>query len=104
MSPLLVPPVYEKHGLIKRFLHDVWDGASAALRDATRVVFWGYSFPLADTHARHYFQGLSRESAAFQQPVTINPDPGAETALWHVLRPASAKHYRAASDYLRDDA
>ena len=103
VSPLLVPPVYEKHGLIKQFLHDVWDGASAALEVATRVVFWGYSFPLADTHARHYFQGLSRENEALRNPLTINPDPNAESALWHVLRPASVRHYRSATDYLEDD-
>lgn len=40
LSPLLVPPVYEKHSLIKRYLHDVWDGASQVLREATNVVFW----------------------------------------------------------------
>jgi hypothetical protein len=100
ISPLIVPPVYEKHGLIKRYLHDVWDGASEALRDASRIVFWGYSFPFADTHARHYFQGLSRENPALREPITINPDPNAESALWEVLRPESVRHYRSAADYL----
>lgn len=100
ISPLIVPPVYEKHGLIKQHLHDVWDGASAALLEASKVVFWGYSFPQADTHARHYFQGLRRENEALQTPVTINPDPNAESALWEVLRPRSVKHYRSAADYL----
>jgi hypothetical protein len=100
VSPLIVPPVYEKHDLIKRHLHDVWDGASEALTDASKVVFWGYSFPLADTHARHYFQGLSRGNAALAEPITINPDPAAESALWEVLRPKSVSHYRSAADYL----
>jgi hypothetical protein len=100
ISPLIVPPVYEKHDLIKRHLHDVWDGASEALADASKIVFWGYSFPQADTHARHYFQGLSRENAAFREPITINPDPNAESALWDVLRPKSVRHYRSAQDYL----
>ena len=98
-SPLIVPPVYE-YRLIKRHLHDVWDGASAALVDASKVVFWGYSFPQADIHARHYFQGLSRENDALRDPITINPDPNAESALWDVLRPKSVKHYRSAADYL----
>lgn len=102
MSPLIIPPVYEKHGLIKRHLQEVWDGASAALRDASKVIFWGYSFPAADTHARHYFQGLSRENPALRQPTTINPDPNAESALWEVLRPKSVNHFRSASDYLEE--
>jgi hypothetical protein len=100
LSPLIVPPVYEKHGFIKRHLQEVWDGASNALCDASRVVFWGYSFPQADTHARHYFQGLSRENEALQAPITINPDPAAESALWDVLRPKGVRHYRSAEDYL----
>jgi hypothetical protein len=102
ISPLIVPPVYEKHGFIKRHLQDVWDGASDALRTADRVVFWGYSFPQADTHARHYFQGLSEANSAMKHPITINPDPEAETALWHVLKSRSVGHYRTADDYLAD--
>lgn len=100
LSPLLVPPVYEKHGLIKRHLQDVWDGASNALLAADRVVFWGYSFPLADTHARHYFQGIAQQNDALKRPVLINPDPGAETALWQVLRPDGVEHFRGADGYI----
>jgi hypothetical protein len=99
-SPLLVPPVYEKHGLIKRHLQEVWDGASDALRQATRVVFWGYSFPQADMHARHYFQGLAQENEALRSPVLVNPDPGAASALWSVLRPDRLEHFRSAQHYL----
>jgi len=102
ISPLIVPPVYEKHGFIKRHLQDVWDGASQALESADRVVFWGYSFPQADTHARHYFQGLSRSNPALQHPITINPDAAAESALWEVLRSRSVGHYRSADAYLDD--
>lgn len=104
VSPLIIPPVYEKHGFIKRHLQDVWDGASQVLREASRVLFWGYSFPRADTHARHYFQGLSRENTALQNPITINPDAAAETALWSVLKPRSVQHFRSAEDYLAGEA
>jgi hypothetical protein len=102
ISPLIVPPVYEKHGFIKRHLQDVWDGASEALKSADRVIFWGYSFPQADTHARHYFQGLSDANRALKHPITINPDSNAEGALWEVLKSRSVKHYRDAADYLGD--
>jgi hypothetical protein len=102
LSPLIVPPVYEKHGFIKRHLQEVWDGASAALGTADRIVFWGYSFPQADTHARHYFQGLSDANPALKHPITINPDPKAESALWDVLKSRSVGHYRTADDYLAD--
>jgi hypothetical protein len=100
LSPLLVPPVYEKHSLIKRYMHDVWDGASKVFGEASRVVFWGYSFPQADVHARYYFQGLAQENEALREPITINPDPDAESALWQVLRPKSVEPFRSAEDYL----
>jgi hypothetical protein len=44
LFPLIVPPVYEKHQLIRTHLHGVWANAEAALLAARRVVFWGYSF------------------------------------------------------------
>ena len=100
LSPLIVPPVYEKHGMIKRHLQEVWDGASKALLAADQVIFWGYSFPAADSHARHYFQGLAQQNAALLNPVLINPDPQSESALWDVLRPRGVKHFRSAEDYL----
>jgi hypothetical protein len=37
--PLIVPPVYEKHAFIRRHLQEVWDGGTAALESATRVLF-----------------------------------------------------------------
>ncbi len=100
ISPLIVPPVYEKHGFIRRHLQEMWDGAAQALREATRVIFWGYSFPNADNHARYFFQGLAQENDALRRPVVINPDPRAEDAAWTVLRPAEVLHYRDVNAYL----
>lgn len=100
LFPLIVPPVYEKHAFIRRHLQEVWDGATSALMHATKVVFWGYSFPLADTHARHFFQNLSHQNDALRRPVIINPDPGVSLAVWEVLRPDRVEQYRSADEYL----
>jgi hypothetical protein len=102
LFPLIVPPVYEKHLLIRNNLGEVWSSAHAALLDASRVVFWGYSFPSADTHARHFFQSLSDQNVALKSPVLINPDPAAAQALWAVLRPRQIEHYQDALAYLGD--
>ena len=100
MWPLIVPPVYEKHSYIRGELKQVWDGAAAALEDATRVVFWGYSFPRADLHARYFFRGLAQRNPALRAPLLINPDPHVQDELWAVLQPAMVAHYRDINAFL----
>ena len=68
--------------------------------NADRVVFWGYSFPVADTHARQFFQGMADRNAVLRAPTIINPDPGTGAALWSLLRADQVTQYRDASGYL----
>lgn len=98
--PLIVPPVYEKHAFIRRHLQEVWDGGTAALESATRVLFWGYSFPQADTHARHFFQARAQRNEALRRPIVINPDPAAGPVTWEVLQPNRVEQFRSAQEYL----
>ncbi|MGH2906278.1 MAG: hypothetical protein ACRDKI_05855 [Solirubrobacterales bacterium] len=100
-SPVIVPPVYEKHGLIRRLLPGVWEGASEAIKNADRIMFWGYSFPAADIHARHFFQSMVNVNPVLKTPVLINPDPQSAVALWSVIQPTSVTHYRSAEEFLR---
>jgi hypothetical protein len=39
--PLIVPPIYEKHGLIRHELERVWRKAGSTIEEADRVIFWG---------------------------------------------------------------
>jgi hypothetical protein len=98
--PLIVPPVYEKHAFIRMHLQEVWENAEAALTGADRVVFWGYSFPAADTHARHFFEGMADRNPALNHPIVISPDPSTGMALWSLLRAKSVTQYGDVSTYL----
>jgi hypothetical protein len=100
--PLIVPPIYEKHGFIHGELRRVWDEATTAVADATKIVFWGYSFPNADLHARYFFQSAANKNEALRSPIVINPDPQSETNLWEVLRPKHVAHFHDIVDYLAD--
>ena len=100
-SPLIVPPVYEKHAFIRMHLQEIWENAEKALAEADRVVFWGYSFPAADTHARHFFEGLADRNPVLRDPILINPDPSTGAALWSLLRARKVTQYGDVSDYLR---
>lgn len=91
---LIIPPIYEKHGFIRDELENVWDQASQALASARKVIFWGYSFPPADRHARYFFQAAAHENEALRQPILINPSPEAHSALWDVIHPTYVRHYK----------
>jgi hypothetical protein len=101
--PLIVPPIYEKHGFIHGELAGVWQSASARLDQATRIVFWGYSFPRADLHARYFFQSAALRNPALTRPILINPDPASEVSLYEVLRPRRVHHYHDVKDFLDDE-
>lgn len=92
--PLIVPPVYEKHGLLLDELDRVWRLAADEVARADKVIFWGYSFPRADLHARYFFDRAANENDALRESVLIDPDPGAGGSLWEALRPHSVRHYR----------
>jgi SIR2-like domain len=98
--PLIVPPIYEKHAFIRMHLQAIWDHAQAALEEAERVIFWGYSFPAADTHARHFFEGLADANPALRNPIIVNPDPNAGAAMWSLLRAESVTQYGDVTSYL----
>lgn len=98
--PLIVPPVYEKHGMLRDELDDVWQRAAEEIAGAHKAIFWGYSFPRADLHARYFFDRAANENDALREPILVNPDPGAAAALWEALRPQSVRHYRDMSDCL----
>lgn len=102
MWPLIVPPVYEKHSYITGELKRVWDNAWTALSEATRVVFWGYSFPRADLHARYFFTAIAHRNEALKRPILINPDPRSQDELWAVLQPQRVSHYRNISAFLSE--
>jgi hypothetical protein len=100
---LIVPPIYEKHGFIRAELSEVWKKADTALRSADRVIFWGYSFPRADLHARYFFSAAAHENEALRNPVLVNPDPAAHREMWSVLKPSRVERYRDIEDYFASD-
>jgi hypothetical protein len=73
--PLLVPPVFEKGTQINGVLEPVWKNADRALRQATKVLVWGYSLPQTDYHSEVLFAGTARK--ARYRVLAINPDRAA---------------------------
>jgi hypothetical protein len=101
--PLIVPPIYEKHGMLRGELEEVWRQAADEVGSADKAIFWGYSFPRADLHARYFFDRAANENDALREPIMVNPDPQAVVSLWETLRPKSIRHYRHIGDCLRGE-
>jgi hypothetical protein len=101
--PLIVPPIYEKHGMLRGELDQVWKQAASEVALADKAIFWGYSFPRADLHARYFFDRAANENDAIRSPIMINPDPQSVVSLWETLRPRSIRHYRHIGDCLEHE-
>jgi hypothetical protein len=100
--PVVVPPIYEKQGFIRNHLQNAWDGATKALSRADRVLFFGYSFPPADHHARFFFEGLASTNEKLRHPIIINPDFHVAQTAREVLRAESVRSYGSLDAYLDD--
>jgi hypothetical protein len=77
MWPVIVPPVYNKQVLIKRFLPQVWEDAEDALLKCDRLIFFGYSLPPADIEAEKLFQRAIYANPKLDAVEVVNPDPNA---------------------------
>ncbi len=98
--PLIVPPVYEKHAFIRRHLQEVWDGGTAALESATRVLFWGYRFPLPIPTVA-IFPSSGSEERGPPAASRHRSRPAAGPVTWEVLQPTRVEQFRSAQEYLQ---
>jgi len=98
--PLVVPPIYEKQSFIRSHLQGAWDNATAALEAADKVVFFGYSFPAADHHARFFFEAIANRNQNLKRPHVINPDFGVVQTAWEVIGANRVHAYRDIEEYL----
>jgi hypothetical protein len=98
--PVVVPPIYEKQSFIRNHLQSAWDMAGAALESADKVVFFGYSFPAADHHARFFFEGLANRNVSLKRPHVVNPDFRVVETAWEVLGATRVHAYRSLDEYL----
>lgn len=104
MWPILVPPVYNKQVLIRRFLAQVWDDAQDALSVCERLILYGYSMPPADIEAELLFQ-----RAIFVNPVlsgleVIDPDPEAAGRYARLASKKPLRWFPSSRDFLDDES
>jgi len=77
MSPVIVPPTFFKD-MSKAFLGAIWHRAENVLREATRIIFCGYSFPDADMHIKYLLKRVqtNRSNPRALRFTVVNNHPG----------------------------
>ena len=72
LSPLIVPPITDKaHYSNNYVLVGAWQKAAIAIREADRLVFFGYSLPESDLHFRLFLQTTVQPQT---EVVVVNKD------------------------------
>ena len=70
-----MPPIYEKSTIYEKLLSPLRKQAENALREAQRLIIFGYSFPDADYMARSLIRRAMHKNKALKDLVVINTDP-----------------------------
>ena len=100
-TPLIIPPVYLKN-FEKPVFKALWKNCTAVLSTAKKVVFLGYSMPLADLHAQFIMRcgfhnqiegelGKAKKRKNATGPadvIIVNPDRAAAERIAAVVGPA----------------
>lgn len=74
MQPELITPTMMK-SLSNQLYTNLWSSAAQELRDATHIIFVGYSLPIADFEFRYMLQKNVTSSAKIDVILTPNSNP-----------------------------
>lgn len=80
----LIPPTWRKD--FSGPLGDVWAQALLALRNATRIIFLGFSFPDTDAHIKYLMAAGLQENISLRNIFCINKDPRVKKNFLRVIR------------------
>ncbi len=101
--PVVVPPVHGKEVLIRNFVPEVWADAEAALRDAERIVFVGYSLPMLDVNAERLFKRSIAANTTADWIDVVNPSPDAAQRYAAIASPTTVRWYYSIDSFLTAD-
>ena len=102
--PIVVPSVTQKASILHEDFGPVWLRAAEALREADRIITFGYSCPPSDNESANLITRSIRQNGKLKSFVIIDPSP--ETFARYVLLTGLDKltFYRTAKAYLNDSS
>lgn len=96
-DPVLVLPSPSKRYGEFPAIHRMWDGACSALKHATQIVIFGYSFPQTDKAIARLFEGELRKSRQLRDVCVVDLEPH---AVAERFRSTASPRSRVSIDYL----
>jgi len=72
--PLVIPPVTHKAGILHEDLHRVWDEAEDALKEARRIIVFGYSCPANDFESANLIRRCISQNTNLSEFSVIDPN------------------------------
>jgi len=85
MDFLIIPPMEEKKEPEQRILKTIWKRAFAELREATELIFIGYSFPYTDKNIYNLFKEYLSDNYLLHRVIVINTDKEVERKYKEML-------------------
>lgn len=80
----LIPPTWRKD--FSRPLRGVWIEAIRALKNATRIIFLGFSFPDTDVHIKYLLAAGLRENISLRNILCANPNTSVKKSFLRVIK------------------
>jgi len=93
--PIIVPPVSEKTLRYSSILKDIRKLSGDHLRDAERIIVFGYSFPEADIMARNMISQAINTNNSIKDFIIIDIDPSVCTRIARHSNLPSFKYYKS---------
>jgi hypothetical protein len=98
--PIIVPPVVHKSGILHKKLRPVWERAGERVREADRVVIFGYSCPQNDWESANLLSGALNANKRAKERSIIDPDASVVLRYKPLGNLPSLSYYASADGYL----
>ena len=100
--PIVLPPVVHKAGILHESLKPVWRDAEMALRNARRVIVFGYSCPGPDVESANLISRTIRGRTDLSSFSVVDPSPVTFQRYVDLTGLDRLSFFRSARAYLRE--
>jgi hypothetical protein len=98
--PIVIPPVVHKSGILHRDLLPVWALAEARLREADRIVIFGYSCPPNDWESANLLARCLTINRGVREIALIDPNPNVVLRYAELGSLPALRYYASCDAYL----
>ena len=102
--PLVVPPVVNKASILHDSMAEIWKRALDCLKEANKVVVYGYSCPQADQESANLITRALRNSSKLDDLSIVDPSTTAFDRFASLTNSNVIHYYRNAKAYLSHQA